>query len=72
MYGKEDKPEVPSGGAIVDMTTGYAINVPAEDQMPPDWYRDPETASRIMALRARHNVELHDALWDYLQGTRAI
>lgn len=56
---------------LFDPMTGYSINVPAEDQMPPGWWLPPEVSSRIMTLRAMAGVELHDALWEHVNGTKA-
>ena len=54
---------------ITDAATGYAINVPAEWQSPNmEWWRDRAMANRVMSARAANAIQLHDALWAFLNN----
>lgn len=54
---------------ICDAASGYSINVPAEWQSPNmAWWRDREMAQRVANARAAASIQLHDALWAFLNG----
>lgn len=54
---------------VCDIDTGWAINYPAEWQHPESgWWRDDETAQRIVLTRIEMGIELQDALHAYVAG----
>lgn len=54
---------------MVDLVTGYAINIPAEKQLPPQWWlSDPATVPRFIEMRKHYGIELTDAIWTAATG----
>lgn len=54
-----------------DIRSGYAINVPVEVQTPPEWWlSNKRLGQRIMTLRKKAGVTLHDALWEHFEGKK--
>lgn len=51
---------------------GYAINIPAEWQMPStEWWTLPGAAEQVMNERAAAGIVLRDALWAHAAGEDA-
>lgn len=51
-----DHPDMP-GGQVIDLETGFALDVPLGLQMPPAyWEENPHTAARILTLREANGI----------------
>ena len=61
MYSRTQRSLPPNGQPIWDKQSGYAVNIPATEQLPPKWWLTYTDAwERILAKRAELGIVIDD------------